>query len=103
MLLKDKIAIVTGAGTGMGKAIALRYAREGAHVVAAELDTASGLQTAAEVSAHDRRGLFVHTDMGKIADINALVAKTVETFGQMDILMNNAGVTKSLGLFDVTA
>jgi len=102
MLLKDKIAIVTGAGTGMGKAIALRYAREGAHVVAAEIDAASGQQTAAEVSAHDRRGLFVRTDMGKVADINAMVAKAVETFGQIDILVNNAGVTKSLGFFDVT-
>ena len=102
MLLKDQIAIVTGAGTGMGKAIALRYAREGAHVVAAEIDAASGQQTAAEVSAHDRRGLFVRTDMGKVADINAMVAKAVETFGQIDILVNNAGVTKSLSFFDVT-
>lgn len=102
MLLKDKIAIVTGAGTGMGKAIALRYAREGAHVVAVEIDPASGQQTAAEVSAHDRRGLFVQTDMGKVADVQAMVAKTVETFGLIDIVVNNAGVTKSLGFFDVT-
>lgn len=102
MLLKDHIAIVTGAGTGMGKAIALRYAREGAHVVLAEIDAASGQQTAAEVSAHDRRGLFVQTDMAKLNDINALIAKTMETFGQIDILVNNAGVTRSLGFFDVT-
>ena len=102
MLLKDKIAIVTGIGTGMGKAIALRYAREGAHVVGAEIDEASGQQTAAEVSAHDRRGLFVKTDMGRLADIKAMVAKAVDTFGQIDILVNNAGVTRSLGFFDVT-
>ena len=102
MLLKDKIAIVTGIGTGMGKAIALRYAKEGAHVVGAEIDEASGGQTAAEVSAHDRRGLFVKTDMGQVDDIKAMVAKAMETFGQIDILVNNAGVTRSLGFFDVT-
>lgn len=102
MLLKDKIAIVTGAGVGMGKAIALRYAKEGAHVVAAEINEATGVQTAAEVSAHDRRGLFIKTDMAKLDDINALVAKTVETFGRIDILMNNAGVTKKLDFFEVT-
>ena len=84
MLLKDKIAIVTGAGVGMGKAIALRYAKEGAHVVAAEINEATGQQTAAEVSAHDRRGLFVKTDMGKLSDINAMVAKAMETFGRID-------------------
>ena len=102
MLLKDKIAIVTGAGTGMGKAIALRYAREGAHVVLAEIDQTSGQQTATEVSAHDRRGLFVKTDMSKLSDINALITKTIATFGQIDILMNNAGVTKKLDFFEVT-
>jgi NAD(P)-dependent dehydrogenase (short-subunit alcohol dehydrogenase family) len=102
MLLKDKIAIVTGAGVGMGKAIALRYAKEGAHVVAAEINEATGQQTAAEVSAHDRRGLFIKTDMGKLSDINALVAKTMEPFGRIDILMNNAGVTKKLDFFEVT-
>ena len=102
MLLKDKIAIVTGAGVGMGKAIALRYAKEGAHVVAAEINEATGQQTAAEVSAHDRRGLFVKTDMGKLSDINAMVAKAMETFGRIDILMNNAGVTKKLDFFEVT-
>lgn len=102
MLLKDKIAVVTGIGTGMGKAIALRYAKEGAHVVGAEIDEASGRQTAAEVSAHDRRGLFVKTDMGQVDEIKAMVAKAVETFGQIDILVNNAGVTRSLGFFDVT-
>lgn len=102
MLLKDKIAIVTGAGVGMGKAIALRYAREGAHVVAAEINEATGQQTAAEVSAHDRRGLFIKTDLGKLSSINDMVAKTMETFGRIDILMNNAGVTKKLDIFEVT-
>ena len=102
MRLKDKIAIVTGTGAGMGKAIAVRFAKEGAHVVGAEINEAAGKQTAAEVDAHDRRGLFVKTDMGRVEDIDAMVAKTMETFGRIDILVNNAGVTKSLGFFDVT-
>ena len=71
-------------------------------MVGAEIDEASGQQTAAEVSAHDRRGLFVKTDMGRLADIKAMVAKAVDTLGQIDILVNNAGVTRSLGFFDVT-
>ena len=101
MLLKDKIAIVTGAGVGIGKAIALRYAKEGAHVVVAEINATTGQQTAAEVSAHDRRGLFVKTDLSNLSHINAMVAKTVETFGRIDILMNNAGVNKKLDFFEV--
>ena len=55
MLLKDKIAVVTGIGTGMGKAIALRCAKEGAHVVGAEINEATGQQTAAEVSAKRKK------------------------------------------------
>ncbi len=102
MLLKDKIAIVTGGGVGIGKAIALRYAREGAHVVVAEINEATGRQTAAEVSAQNRRGLFVKTDMSNLSEINAVVAKTVATFGRIDVLMNNAGVNKKLDFFEVT-
>ena len=102
MRLKDKIAVVTGSGTGIGKAIAVRFAKEGAHVVGAEINEAAGQQTAAEVSAQDRRGLFVKTDMGKVEEINAMVSKAIETFGKIDILVNNAGVTRSRGFFDVT-
>jgi NAD(P)-dependent dehydrogenase (short-subunit alcohol dehydrogenase family) len=102
MLLNDKIAIVTGGGVGIGNAIALRYAKEGAHVVVAEINEATGQQTVAEVSAHDRRGLFVKTDMSNLSSINAMVAKTVGAFGRIDILMNNAGVNKQLNFFEVT-
>ena len=102
MLLKDKIAIVTGAGVGIGKAIALRYAKEGAHVVVAEINETTGQQAAAEVSAHGRRGLLVKTDMSNLSNINAMVAKAIETFGRIDILVNNAGVNKKLDFFEVT-
>ena len=102
MRLEDKIAIVTGGGVGIGKAIALRYAAEGAHVVVADLNETTGRQTAAEVSALDRRGVFVKTDMSDLGQINALVATTIQSFGRIDILMNNAGVNKQLDFFQVT-
>src|SRR5437879_12993297 len=101
MLLKDKIAIVTGGGVGIGKAIALRYAREGAHVVVAEINEVTGQQTAKEVSARDRHGLFVKTDISSLSHIDAMVEKAVEAFGRIDILMNNAGVNKQPNLFEV--
>jgi NAD(P)-dependent dehydrogenase (short-subunit alcohol dehydrogenase family) len=99
MKLEDKVAIVTGAGRGMGGAIARRFAREGAHVAVAEIDEVSAHET---FEAINRRGILVMTDMSNVAEINALVDKTVAQFGRVDILVNNAGVTKSLGFFDVT-
>lgn len=99
MRLENKVAIITGAGRGMGHAEAVRFAKEGAQVVVAEIDETSAKQTFEEIG---RRGLLSMTDMSSVADINALVDKTMATFGRVDILINNAGVTKSLGFFDVT-
>ena len=99
MKLEDKVAIVTGAGRGMGGAIARRFAREGAHVAVAEIDEVSAHET---FEAINRRGILVMTDMSSVAEINVLVDKTVAPFGRVDILVNNAGVTESLGFFDVT-
>ncbi|MBV8773727.1 MAG: SDR family oxidoreductase [Deltaproteobacteria bacterium] len=98
MRLENKVAIITGAGRGMGHAEAVRFAKEGAQVVVAEIDETSAKQT---FEAIGRRGLLSMTDMASVADINALVDKTMATFGRVDILINNAGVTKSLGFFDV--
>jgi NAD(P)-dependent dehydrogenase (short-subunit alcohol dehydrogenase family) len=100
--LADKVAIVTGAGRGMGRAIALRFAQEGAHVVAADIVAASAQETAAAIEALGRRSLSLRVDLGAVTDIQTLVTRPLETFGRIDILVNNAGVTKALDLFDIT-
>ncbi len=100
--LADKVAIVTGAGRGMGQAISLRLAQEGAHVVAAEIDAAAAHETAAAVEALGTRSLPVPADLGAVEDIETLVTRAVETFGRVDILVNNAGVTRAIDLFDIT-
>jgi NAD(P)-dependent dehydrogenase (short-subunit alcohol dehydrogenase family) len=97
MLLQDRVAIVTGVGAGMGRAIALAYAAEGATVVGAEIDEDRGREAMEEAG-----GSFARCDVGDLAAVEALVNGTVEAHGRIDVLVNNAGVTKSLGFFDVT-
>ena len=90
MRLKDKIAIITGAGRGIGRDIALAYAKEGAHVVIAEVDPATAKATADEISASGPKAIAVATDVSKQEDIARLVAATIKEFGRIDILVNNA-------------
>jgi NAD(P)-dependent dehydrogenase (short-subunit alcohol dehydrogenase family) len=100
--LADKIAIITGAGRGMGRAIALRFAQEGAHVVVADINAEPVHATAAAVEALGRHSVPLCVDMGEVADIDTLIRRALDTFGRIDILVNNAGVTKALDLFDIT-
>ena len=88
MKLENKIAIVTGAGLGMGRGIAERFAKEGAQVVIADVNEAASNETLELIGG---RGLVVGTDLSKAGEIDALIDKTVATFGRIDILVNNAG------------
>jgi NAD(P)-dependent dehydrogenase (short-subunit alcohol dehydrogenase family) len=92
MMLKDKVAIVTGAGSGIGEGIALRFAKEGAKIVVAEMDEKKGTATAAKIRDMKGEVLAVSTDVSRSQDVNAMVAKALERFGAIDILVNNAGI-----------
>jgi NAD(P)-dependent dehydrogenase (short-subunit alcohol dehydrogenase family) len=92
MRLKDKVSIVTGGGAGIGRAIAVGYAREGARVVVADINAGAGQAAAAEIQAEGYEALFVHTDVARTADVRDLVAAAVERYGRIDVLVNNAAV-----------
>jgi len=102
MELKGQIAIVTGGGRGIGRAIALALAREGADIVIAELDQAGAKRTAEEVGALGRRSLATATDVTSRADLRAMVDRAKAEFGRIDILINNAGIYRAAATLDVT-
>jgi NAD(P)-dependent dehydrogenase (short-subunit alcohol dehydrogenase family) len=102
MTLSDRVAIVTGAGTGIGKAAALALARAGAHVAAVDIDAGLAKSTADAVSQLGRRGLAVETDVGDVAAIDAMVRRVIAAFERIDVLVNNAGVTRRAYIMDLT-
>ena len=89
--LRDRVAIVTGASQGIGRAIALELAKVGAHVVACSRRRAAVEAVAAEVRAHGRRALGLACDVGDAAQVDDAVARAVGEFGRVDLLVNNAG------------
>ena len=92
MQLKDKVAIITGGGRGIGRAIAIAYAAEGARIVIAARSTEQLDEVATEITDQGTEVLTVPTDLRINADVENLVQKTVDRFGRIDILVNNAGV-----------
>jgi NAD(P)-dependent dehydrogenase (short-subunit alcohol dehydrogenase family) len=92
MRLKDKVAIVTGAGQGIGKAIALGLAKEGCSVIVNDVNEQTGQQTAQEIQDLGRKAIFVQGDVSKIETAYKLRDTALEKFGRIDILVNNAGI-----------
>src|SRR6185369_7365666 len=92
MRLSDRIAVVTGAGSGLGRAGALELAREGARVIVSDLDAARGEETVAALRAEGREARFVRADVGKPAEAKALIDEAVAAYGGLDVLYNNAGI-----------
>ena len=91
MKLKDKVAIVTGGGQGIGEGIALKLAREGAHVAIADMNLETANAVADKVKALGCKAIAVQTDVTNSASVNAMVQKVVSELGTVDILVNNAG------------
>jgi len=89
---QDKICLVTGAGSGIGKTTALMFAKEGALLALADLNPQSGMVTANEIIKNGGKSIFIQTDVSKASEVEALINKTVDTFGRLDIAVNNAGI-----------
>ena len=102
MELAGQIAIVTGAGRGIGRATALELARLGADIVVAELDRATAERTAVEVKGQGRRVSVVPTDVTSRTDLKAMTEHTRTEFGRIDILVNNAGIYRAALPLDIT-
>ncbi len=102
MVLADQVAIVTGAGNGIGRAIALAFAGAGARVVAADVDGAAAEATAAAATDLGKQSLALDTDVGDLNAIDRMAARTVEAFGRIDVLVNNAGLTRRADIMDLT-
>jgi NAD(P)-dependent dehydrogenase (short-subunit alcohol dehydrogenase family) len=98
MQMKDKVALVTGGSSGIGRAIALAWAREGAKVVVSDLDAATGEATVAQLRAQGCTALFVAADASKAADQENLVRQAVAEFGRLDVTCNNAGMAGAAAL-----
>ena len=105
MKLKDKIAIVTGGGRGIGRGITMRFVKEGAHVVICDIDMENARKTDREIKEvyHNYKGYTYNLDVTSEQDIEAMVEKVVNDFGHIDILVNNAGVLAITPVVDITS
>lgn len=101
-MLKDKVAIITGAGRGIGRAIALTFARRGAHIVVADVNLAGARQVADEITALGVQAIGVAADVTDEAQARQLVAEAVGKFNRIDILVNNAGIISTAPLTEIT-
>lgn len=102
MMLSGQVALVTGAGQGIGKSAALTLAQHGARVAAVDINGQTAENTSSEIAALGGQSLALQADVGALDDIDRMVRQTVEAFGQVDILVSNAGVTRRAYIMDLT-
>ncbi|WP_129691868.1 SDR family NAD(P)-dependent oxidoreductase [Gottfriedia acidiceleris] len=95
MRLKDKVAVITGGGSGIGRATAFRFAKEGAKIVIADINEVTGEETLGVIKEQNQDAIFVKTNVAESKSIQNLMKRAVEHFGRIDILFNNAGIGNS--------
>jgi NAD(P)-dependent dehydrogenase (short-subunit alcohol dehydrogenase family) len=93
MRLQDKVALITGAGSGIGRETALLFVREGASIVVADVNDQAGEAVVAELLAAGGKAVYVHADVSKAVDAEGMVRAAEESFGKLDVLFNNAGIS----------
>src|SRR5712691_3032530 len=91
--LDDKVALVTGGASGIGRATALTFVREGAKLVIADMQEEGGQQTVHMITEKGGEAIFVRTDVSKAVEVQALISQAVETYGRLDCAHNNAGIS----------
>ena len=101
MQLEGKFALVTGAGRGMGRAISLQLAEEGANIAVSDIDASTAEDTAVAVKLLGRESIVLPADMGNVQDIARMFQQAKDAFGRLDVVVNNAGITKYLDIMDV--
>ncbi len=102
MRLKDKVAIVTGGGQGIGKVTALTFAREGAKVAVADINMTAAQAVADEIGAADGQAKAIFLDVSRAESVEAAVRTVHETYGRIDVLVNNAGITRDARMQKMT-
>lgn len=102
-IFKNKVAVITGAATGIGRATALAFAHEGAHVVLVDVDDAHAQETLRMIEAGGAEGLYIHVDVSHAKEVQGMMEKTLAAFGRIDIAVNNAGIEgKSASIAECT-
>ncbi|MBH35643.1 MAG: SDR family NAD(P)-dependent oxidoreductase [Chloroflexota bacterium] len=101
MDFEGKVALVTGGGRGIGKAAAMKFAEGGADIVIADIDPQTAKDTSEEISAVGRNSISISLDIGDISQIQSMLDEAVSKLGSVDILFNNAGLTRHISFFDI--